>query len=324
MNTFEYLQPKSLEEAQKLSTDNWDENQLYAGGTDVLGLLKDDVEHPKKIINLKNIAGFDKIEYKKGHGLSIGSMIKISEIAAHPLIHEKFTVLAEAADVVASPQLRNMGTLGGNLCQRPRCWYFRGDFHCLRKNGDQCFAVDGRNKYHCIIGGDGCYIVHPSDMAVALLALNAQLKIFSKGKTNTVPVNDFFILPEDNILRENILLPGEIITEILIPEPSPGEVSTYLKFTERGSWDFAIVSVAAVVNKSGNIIKNGRIAWGGVAPRPWQDPAFNSKLQGIKPDEITLQKLTGNLMTEAEPLEHNGYKVTLVRNLTKKALLNLN
>lgn len=320
MNTFEYLQPKSIDEAQ----NNFNEkSRLFAGGTDVLGLLKDDIESPEKLINLKNIPGLDKIEYVQGSGLKIGSMVKISAIAQHPLIREKYTVLAEAAESVASPQLRNVGTLGGNLCQRPRCWYFRGDFPCLRKDGGECFAVDGENKYHCIIGGEACYIVHPSDTAVALLALDAKIKISSNGKIKEVPVNDFFILPGDDILRENILQPGEVVTEVFIPEPKANMVSRYLKFTERGSWDFAIVSVATVIEKSGNTIQNARIAWGGVAPKPWQDLEFNKNLQGLKISEDVLKKVTSTLFEKAEPLEHNGYKVPLVKNLTKKILLQI-
>lgn len=320
MNTFEYLQPKSIDEAQTMSNEK---SRLYAGGTDVLGLLKDDIESPEKLINLKNLSGLDKIEYIKGSGLKIGSLAKINTIANHPLIQEKFTVLAEAADSVASPQLRNVGTLGGNLCQRPRCWYFRGDFPCLRKDGRECFAVDGENKYHCIIGGEACYIVHPSDTAVALLALDATIKINSNGKMREVAINDFFILPEDDILRENILQPGEIITEIFIPEPKSNQVSSYLKFIERSAWDFAVVSVAAVIEKSGSSIQKARIAWGGVAPKPWQDLTFNKKLQGLKISEDALKKVTASLFEKAKPLEHNGYKVPLAKNLTKKVLLEL-
>jgi len=323
MNTFEYHQPKNLEEAQKLGSSGWNDNRLFAGGTDVLGLLKDDIEQPENLINLKTIPGLDKIEYKKGVGLKIGSLVKISSIATHPVIRENFRVLAEAAESVASPQLRNVGTLGGNLCQRPRCWYFRGEFPCLRKDGSECFAVDGENKYHCIIGGEACYIVHPSDTAVALLALDAQLSIYSNGKTKTVSIDDFFILPGDDIMHENILQPGEIVTEIIIPEPKVKVESHYLKFTERGAWDFAIVSVAVVVEKSGNHIKSARVAWGGIAPKPWQDTEFYKKLQGVTMDDINLKKVMDTILKEARPLEQNGYKVILTKNLTRKALLDL-
>jgi len=323
MNTFEYHQPKNLEEAQKLSSPGWKENRLFAGGTDVLGLLKDDIEQPQHLINLKNIPGLDKIDYTKGKGLKIGSLVKISSIATHPAIREKYTVLAEAAESVASPQLRNIGTLGGNLCQRPRCWYFRGDFPCLRKDGSECFAVDGENKYHCIIGGEACYIVHPSDTAVALLALDAQINIYSNGKIKTVPANDFFILPEDDIMHENILQPGEIITEIIIPEPALNQVSHYLKFTERAAWDFAIVSVAVVMEKSSNTIKKARIALGGVAPKPWQEDIFNQSLQNVPLDEEQIKNVSSNLLKKARPLAQNRYKINLARNLVTKALLNL-
>ena len=323
MNTFEYHQPKDLKEAQQMSQTGWKENRLFAGGTDVLGLLKDNIEQPAHLINLKNISGLDKIDYTKGKGLKIGSLVKINSIASHPLIREKYTVLAEAAESVASPQLLNIATLGGNLCQRPRCWYFRGDFPCLRKDGSECFAVDGENKYHCIIGGEACYIVHPSDTAVALLALDAKISIYSNGKIKIVPVNDFFILPEDDIMHENILQPGEIVTEINIPEPSANQVSHYLKFTERAVWDFAIVSVAVVIEKTSDTIQKARIALGGVAPKPWQEDVFNQSLTNVLLDENQLKNISTNLLKEARPLEQNRYKINLARNLLSKALLDL-
>ena len=323
MKDFAYLQPETLTDASKLLENTFEESLPYAGGTDLLGMMKNDLATPEKVVNLKSIPGLTEIKYTPGKGLSIGALVRVAQIASDKTIQQKYTVLAQAAQNVASPQLRNMGTIGGNLCQRPRCWYFRGDFHCLRKGGDMCYAVDGENKYHCIIGGEACYIVHPSDTAVALLALDAQLNIYSNGKTKTVSINDFFILPGDDIMHENILQPGEIVTEIIIPEPKVKVESHYLKFTERGAWDFAIVSVAVIVEKSATQIKSARVAWGGIAPRPWQDPEFNKNLQGVMMDDISLKKVTDTLLGDARPLEQNGYKVILTKNLTRKALLDL-
>ncbi|MDW7681239.1 MAG: FAD binding domain-containing protein [bacterium] len=247
MKNFTYIQPENLKDAAKQLGNNWKDRLLIAGGTDLLGLMKHNLEKPDVLINLKSISGLEKIEYLPGKELRIGALTKITDIAEHPVIREKFTALAEAAGQVASPQLRNMGTIGGNICQRPRCWYYRGDFNCLRKGGDICFAVEGRNKFHCIIGGAPCFIVHPSDLAVALQTLEAKLIILSGKKTKSVAIKDFFVLPDVDVYRENILQPGEIVTEIHIPEPATGSQSGYLKFQEREVWDFATVSVGVSI-----------------------------------------------------------------------------
>ena len=210
---FNYIQPKSLEEAVKFG----ETAQLYAGGTDLIGLMKDDIIQSEKVINLKNLKGLDKIEDKGSKGLEIGPLVKIADLIENNIVQEKYPLLVQTAKEIASPQLRNMGTVGGNICQRPRCWYYRGDFDCIRKGGDTCFAVGGENKFHCIIGGGPCFIVHPSDLAVALLALDAKIEITSKDGQKTVPVNDFFILPEEDATKENILKSSEIVTKIIIP-----------------------------------------------------------------------------------------------------------
>ena len=236
------------------------------------------------------------------------------------LIKEKYTVLSEAADKIASPQLRNVGTIGGNLNQRPRCWYFRKDFDCIRKGGSICYAVDGENKYHCITGGGPCYIVHPSDMAVALLSLDASVNIFSGKKTRTIPISDFFILPEVNHLKENILEPGEILTEIIVPELPGNTKSGYYKFMEREAWDFAVVSVAAVLTKNGNSLRKGRIAFGGIAPIPWLDKNINNILNGLPLNDDSINKAVSQILVGADPLEQNEYKIPLVRNITRNII----
>jgi xanthine dehydrogenase YagS FAD-binding subunit len=264
-----------------------------------------------------------ELNTKKAKVYSIGALAKISEISVSKIINEKFTVLAEAAREIASPQLRNMGTAGGNICQRPRCWYYREDFDCIRKGGGECFAYDGENKYHCIIGGGPCYIVHPSDLAVALTALDAKVKIFSVNSSRIIPIDEFFVLPQDDYLFENILKDGEIVTEIIIPEPIEGTVSSYIKIKERGTWDFAVVSVAAVVTKKGSTISSGKIAYGGVAPIPWTEENVNSRLKNMDPKKSEIEKLSKSILSQAEPLEQNNYKVILAKNLTNRVLSNL-
>ena len=283
MIDFEYLQPKTLEEAGTMLKKAKGKAIPYSGGTDALSLLKEEIITPEEVINLKNIPS-----------------------------------------KIASPQLRNMGTVGGNLTQRPRCWYFRKkDIVCLRKDGSYCYAVDGENKYHCVIGGGPCYIIHPSDTAVALLALDASVNIFSGKESRTVPLSEFFVLPDVDVLNETILKPGEIVSEIIVPELPQGTKSGYYKFMERDVWDFAVVSVAAVLNKNGSSIKNGKITYGGVAPIPWLDKSINSMLKGLQLDYSSLDKAVSQILIDAEPLEQNRYKIPLARNITKNLIQRL-
>jgi len=323
MNNFEYIQPETLKQASQALGKDWHTSLPFAGGTDLLGLMKDRIESPQQLVNLKSLVGLDKITYTPGKGLTIGALVTITEIADDAKINEKYSVLAQAAKEVASPQLRNIGTIGGNICQRPRCWYFRGEFHCLRKGGDFCYAVEGRNKFHCIVGGGPCFIVHPSDTAVALTALNAKVAIFSGKKSRTVPIKEFFVLPDQNVERENILRPGEILTEIQIPDVNPDTKSGYLKVKERGAWDFAVVSVAAVVQKNGMSFQSGSVALGGVAPIPWFEKEISSYLSNLKANQDAIEDLSKKALSDAEPLENNAYKLPLTQNLIKKLLIKL-
>jgi xanthine dehydrogenase YagS FAD-binding subunit len=323
MQTFKYVQPKSLSDAAGISEKEGDAAVLFAGGTDVLGLIKNDIISPSEVINLKSIPGLDKIKPTSRLGLKIGALTTVNEIAENPVIMKKFAVLSEAAREVASPQLRNVGTIGGNVCQRPRCWYYREEFDCIRKGGDICYAIGGENKYHCVVGGGPCYIVHPSDIAGALVALNAEFTITNGKDLRNVSADKFFVLPEQNSLQENILKPGEILTEIFIPDFPFGANSRYIKFTERNVWDFAIVSVAAVVNKSGNKINSAKIVFGGIAPIPWIDEDLNSMLSGMELSDKSIDTAAANTLMDAEPMEKNEYKIPLARNLVKKVLKDL-
>lgn len=321
MNNFEYIQPKTLKDASKALGADWQTSLPFAGGTDLLGMMKDGIESPTKLVNLKSIPGLNQINYTAGTGLSIGALATITEIAEHPLINERYPVLAQAAKEVASPQLRNVGTIGGNICQRPRCWYFRGEFHCLRKGGDMCYAVAGRHKFHCVIAGGPCFIVHPSDIAVALTALEAKLVIFSGKKSRAISIKDFFVVPDINVERENILQPGEIVTEIQIPGLPASTRSGYLKLKERGAWDFALVSVAAVAQKNGSSFASGTVALGGVAPIPWLEKEVSAQLAGLDINAENSEQLSKKALSRAEPLENNAYKLPLAQNMIKKLLL---
>lgn len=319
MLNFELVNPKTLESVPALLSRDWQETMLLAGGTDVLDMLKERLAQPQRLINLKSIPGLSYI--KAGDGLEIGALTTIAEIAEHAEVRQNYAALAEAAESIATPQLRNMGTLGGNLCQRPRCWYFREkDLICLKKGGELCFAVEGLNKYHCIFGGGPSFIVHPSDAAPALMALGARLDLLSGTGRRALALAEFYQLPEDNLMRENVLGPNELITAIKVPAPAPGTRSTYLKFREKQSHDFAIVSVAAVLQMQGKICQQARLVLGGVAPIPWRVPVAEAELQGKLLTAAVLAKAAEAATADAIPLSQNGYKVQLTKVMVRRAL----
>ncbi|MCB0750343.1 MAG: xanthine dehydrogenase family protein subunit M [Ignavibacteriae bacterium] len=322
MNSFEYMQPNNLESASKFLVKN-NSSYAFAGGSDILGLIKDDIVAPKQLVNLKKINSLNFIKHDKENGLSIGALTKLSDIENNEIVKTKFSLLSQAISEVATLQLRNVGTIGGNICQRPRCFYFRGDFDCIRKGGDTCFALTGNNKYHCIVGGGPCYIVHPSDSAVALLALNAKFKIFNGKDETVIPAKDFFVLPDVDDMKENILKDGEILTEIIIPNPNTETVSKYIKVKERGAWDFALVSIAGVFNIKNKKILDGKITFGGVAPIPWEEENLNAKLKNISIDEKSINQLSDSAFNKTDALEMNSYKIPLAKNLIKKLLLEI-
>jgi len=320
MKNFIYKKVKSVKEASQALLANR-QALPYAGGTDLLDLIKDGIVQPAELVDLKGIPGLDRIVYKPGKGLSIGAAVPLVEVAEHPVVVKKYPVLAQAARAVASPQLRNMGTIGGNICQRPRCWYFRGDFDCLRKGGDICYAVEGENKFHCVVGGGPCFIVHPSDTAVALSALSASLVVFSGKKSKALSMDDFFVLPDKDVMRENVLRPGEILTEIRVPEAPADMHGKFLKFTERDVWDFATVSGAVVWFGDGKKVKRGRVVFGGVAPIPWFEKEVSAALTGLALDTPSVEKLAAKALRQAEPMTQNEFKITMARNLLKSLLL---
>jgi len=319
MYNFEYVNPKTLESVPALLSKKWDETMVLAGGTDLLDMLKERLVQPQRVINLKSVPGLSYI--KNGAGLEIGTLTTIAEIAENPSVRKNFAALAEAAESIATPQLRNMGTLGGNLCQRPRCWYFRNkDIVCIKKGGSKCYAVDGLNKYHCIFGGGPSFIVHPSDAAPALMALGASLDLLGPNGKENVALADFYELPVDNIRREHILEPNQIITAVKVPQPSPGTKSTYLKFREKLSLDFAIVSVAAVLQMEGKVCKKANIVLGGVAPLPWRAEATEAELNGKTLTADVIKKAAEAAVDKALPMKQNAYKIQLTKVMVKRAL----
>ncbi len=236
-------------------------------------------------------------------------------------IRRRYPVLAEAAAEVASPQLRHQGTLGGNLCQKPRCWYYRGEFHCLRKGGERCFAVAGENQYHCILGGKGCFIVHPSDTAPALLALDAQVEIASYGGERRVPVGEFHVPPADDPQKETVLKPGEIVTEIILPPPAEGLYGRYRKVRARQSWDFALAGMALALEMDGDRVRGARIVLSGAAPVPWRSREAEKVVTGQKLTAKVAAEAARAALEPAKSLGKNGYKLQVFRGMIEEELL---
>jgi len=240
----------------------------------------------------------------------------------HPTIQEKLLILSSAAGEAASPQIRNAGTIAGNLCQRPFCWYFRSaNFTCLRKGGQVCYTVTGDSRFHAILGAGPSYIVHPSDTAPALVALGAQIKIAGPAGEKTIPLEKFFLLPSVDYKRENILTAGEIVTEIIVPAPKSGSKGFYHKVRERLAWDHAIVAVATVVESSAGVVSNAHVVMGGVAPIPWRAAKAEEFLRGKKLDEASARQAGEIALEGAKPLKDNSYKVKIAQDLIQWGLL---
>lgn len=318
LSKFAYIRVKSLDEAiEHLSSPG---ARVQAGGTDLLGCLRDHVFEAKKVVSIGRLKSLRGIQETPEGGLRIGALTTIREVAENPIIRARYRALAGAASEVASPQLRNQGTIGGNICQKPRCWYYRGEFHCVRKGGDQCFAEGGENAYHCIFGGENCFIVHPSDTAPALACLGASVLIAgSKGK-RTVPMEGFHVLPEHDYLKETVLETGEIVTEILLPPPPPGLRSSYRKVRARRSWDFALAGVALAISFTGDEVRTARVVLSGAAPVPWRSREVESVITGRRLDEATLAMASEAVVRGAQPMDQNGYKIPLFRELIEEQI----
>jgi xanthine dehydrogenase YagS FAD-binding subunit len=315
---FSYTRARSLDEAIRyLSLDG---ARVHAGGTDLLGCLRDHVLDATTVVSIAGLKELKGIGPTPAGGLRIGSLTTIAEIARHPIIRSKYRALSMAAAEVASPQLRNQGTIGGNLCQKPRCWYYRGEFHCLRKGGDTCYAVEGENLYHCIFGGENCFIVHPSDTAAALVALQATVVIAGPNGRRTVAVENFHVPPSEDYTRETVLEFDEIVTEIVLPAPADGLRSSYRKVRARRAWDFALAGAALAIVFSWDQAVDCRVVLSGAAPVPWRATEAEEVVKGSRLDPDRPAKAAEAAVKNAEPMEQNKYKIPLFRGLIEQQL----
>src|SRR5262244_3962693 len=325
MKTFANSNAHDFQHAAKLVEQTRSQGRAAAfvgGGSDLLALVKERIAGPDVLVNLKTIKGLDQVK-PANDGVNIGGLITLDAVSRHDLIRRQYTVLAEAAETVATPQIRNVGTLAGNVCQRPWCWYFRNGFPCYKNGGNTCFSFGGENQFHAIFGGGPSYIVHPSDTAVALLALDAKFRIAGPTGERILPAAEFFALPQQNPARENVLGPDEALAEIQMPATRMGTRSTYHKIMDREAWTHAVVSAAIVLEMDKQVCRSARVVLGGVAPVPWRLPKVEQMLAGQRINEALAAKAGETALEGAKPLAKNAYKVPLTKGVVRRTLLEL-
>src|SRR3984957_10647335 len=310
MNKFAFVDCTTVDEALGQLGDG---ATVKAGGIDLLDLMKDDIVSPSKLVNIRNVESLRGITSGKD-GLHLGPLSTLSEIADHPEIQKSYTALADAAGHAATPQVRNMATLGGNIMQRPRCWYFRSsDFDCKKKGGgsDECHAHNGENQYHAIMNNSSCAMVHPSSTSVPLLGLGAQVELTSKRGKRMVAMSEFYVPPEKSVVNETVVRPGELITSIFVPAPEPGTRSAYQMYGEKESFDWPIADAGVVLVMDGALCRKASIVLGVAAPTPIRSKAAEAALTGKAIDEATARAAGNAAMQAATALSQNGYKIQL-------------
>jgi xanthine dehydrogenase YagS FAD-binding subunit len=321
MPAFDLLQPNSVDDARKLLQHHGREAWVMAGGLDSFDWFKDRIKKPKTVVDLSGIKELRGVR-TTNDGIEIGAMTTLTEIVQHPIIREKYGLLAEGTSLVASPQIRNQGTIGGNVSQDTRCWYYRAGWPCYRAGGNICYAdtPEGRNREHAILHADRCVAVNPSDSAPVLIALDAKFVISTNKGERVVDAEDYFIGPDIDITRLHILQPGDLLTAIRIPSRWAGAKFYFEKVRDRNVWDFPLLNVASAMVIAGGKIDRMRIAVNGAAARPLRLKAVESAVHGMPPNAAT-GEMAGNLAVQgAVPLQFNAYKIPMMRNLVKRAI----
>ena len=318
---FELFQPTSVDDALALQARHGAKAWVLAGGLDSFDWFKDRIKRPEVVIDLSQVKELRGVR-QAGDGVEIGAMTTLTEVVRHPMIREKYGILPNAAEAAASPQIRNQGTIGGNVSQDARCWYYRGGWPCYRAGGNICYAdtPTGLNREHAILDADRCVAVNPSDTAPALIALDAKFVIRTPKGERVVDAENYFIGPGTDITKMTILQPGDLLTSIRIPSTWAGAQFYFEKVRDRAVWDFALVNVAAAMVMSGGTIQRIRLAANGVAAHPVRLTAVEAAVAG-KPRNEETAEMAGKLAIQgAQPLQYNGYKVPLLRNLVKRAI----
>jgi len=321
MKPFAYARPRAVSEAVEFAHGG---ATLMAGGTDLLGMMKDGIIAPERIADIRDLEPLKGWSRTKGKGLRIGALVSLVELETSAELARSMPIVHEALVPAATLQLRTMGTVGGNLLQRNRCLYFRDEaFPCWLKGGVRCFAIEGDNRLHAIVAAEECVAVAPSDLAPALIAYDATVALTGPRGSRTMPLADLFVTPHGRVRREHAIAPDELIVEVRMPENALARRGAFEKAMERKTWSFAMVSVAISVKIIGGVVRDARVVLGGVAPVPWRARDAEKLLEGRALDDAACQAAADAAMERAEPLKDNGYKVPLARELVRRTLRRL-
>jgi xanthine dehydrogenase YagS FAD-binding subunit len=321
MQAFEYAHPTTQEEAVRLLASADGEAAVLAGGTDLLSLMKDYIVTPRRVVSLQHIKELQGIEFRPASGLRLGAMATFEELLDNRDVQTHYPALTQAAEGVSSPQVRSMGTVGGDLCQRPRCWYYRSGFGLLATHNGKPLVPEGDNRYHAILGNSGpAYFVSPSSLAPILVALGAKLRLYGPEGSRELSVDKFFVTPSSDQESEHALKPHEILTEVLVPPPEGAKMAVY-EVRQKEALDWPLAAAAVVLNLEGDTVKRARVVLGHVAPVPWPSPEAEEALAGKTLTEDVATEAGKAAASKATPLSKNAYKVQLARVAVKRALL---
>jgi xanthine dehydrogenase YagS FAD-binding subunit len=323
MRAFEYAAPKERQQALGLLGKSWGDTEILAGGTDLLSLMKDDIVTPKRLVNIKGVAGPELHAItRKPNGLQIGALVHLADLPTSSDIRQRYPMVAAAAMEAASPQIRNMATLGGNICQRPRCWYFRNGFGLLGQKDGKSLVAEGDNRYHAILGNEGpAYFVSPSSIVPSMIAYGAKVTLISASGTREVPLEKFFVIPKDENQREHDLRPDEMVAFVTLPAPPAGSKVAHYEVRQKAAFDWPLATCAALLEMNGGTVKSARIVMGHVAPIPWVSNEAAQAITGKQVSEETADAAGAAAVANAKSLGRNGYKIKLARVAVKRAIL---
>jgi xanthine dehydrogenase YagS FAD-binding subunit len=323
LRAFEYTSPKGKRQVVGLLGQRWEDAEVLAGGSDLLGLMKDDIVHPKRLVNVKEVEELRGISFTPQRGLRIGALMTLVDVSENPQVRQHYPMLAHTAGDAASPQIRNVATIGGNMCQRPRCWWFRNGFGLLAMGPDgKSLVLQGDNRHHAILGNEGpAYFVSPSSVAPALIAYNAQIRLFGPNGARELPLEKFFVIPKAEGEREHDIRPNEIVTEIVVPPPPAGAKASHYEVRQKEAFDWPYATASVVLEMSGNTVRSARVVMSHVAPVPW---VSNEAAQAITGKALTDQSASAAAsaaVANARSLGRNKYKIQLAQVAVKRALL---
>ncbi len=321
MRAFSYASPTKKEEVPGLLGQSWGEVEILAGGSDLLSLMKDEITTPKRLVNIKQVAGLHAIR-TEGGTMRLGALVTLDQISSAAPVREQYPVLAEAAGEAASPQIRNVATIGGNLCQRPRCWYFRNGFGLLAQKDGKSLVLEGDNRYHAILGNDGpAYFVSPSTVAPVLIAYGAVVQTLGPKGAREIPLEKFFVIPKSEQEREHDLRPNEFVSEVILPARKPALRVAHYEIRQKEAFDWPYATAAVALEMVGSTVKNARVVMGHVAPVPWVSQEAAQALADNAVTQATAEQAAQAAVAKAKSLGHNEQKITLARIAVKRAIL---